>query len=54
MTRGRGRADYPVSPLPAWFSFSQSETSWGDTAEVQRTIVGERVLGLPTEPKPGQ
>jgi hypothetical protein len=47
----RGSADYPVNELQSSFFFSRSETIWGGTAEIQRNIVGERLLGLPKEPK---
>ena len=47
----RTRPGYPVSAMQASFFFSRSETIWGGTAQIQRNIVGERVLGLPKEPK---
>jgi alkylation response protein AidB-like acyl-CoA dehydrogenase len=43
----QGRPDYPASVEQRKFLFSLSDTIGGGTAEIQRNIVAERLLGLP-------
>lgn len=43
---------YELDDVQRSFLFSRSETIYGGSNQIQRTIIGERVLGLPSEPKP--
>ncbi|MDQ1396971.1 MAG: hypothetical protein QOG64_2230 [Acidimicrobiaceae bacterium] len=52
MPDGSGDGSYEPNRWQQVFMSSRSETIWGGTAQVQRNIVGERVLGLPKEPTP--
>jgi len=45
-------APYELSEFQRTFLFSRSETIYGGSNEIQKNIIGERVLGLPPEPKP--
>jgi alkylation response protein AidB-like acyl-CoA dehydrogenase len=42
---------YELDDFQRTFLFSRAETIYGGSNQIQRNIVGERVLGLPAEPK---
>jgi alkylation response protein AidB-like acyl-CoA dehydrogenase len=42
---------YGLGEFQRSFLFARSETIYGGSNQIQRNIIGERVLGLPPEPK---
>jgi alkylation response protein AidB-like acyl-CoA dehydrogenase len=44
-------APYELDADQQMFLFSRADTIYGGSDQVQRTIIAERVLGLPREPK---
>jgi alkylation response protein AidB-like acyl-CoA dehydrogenase len=48
---GEEQGPYPLTLAQKLFLFTRADTIYGGSNEVQRNVIGERVLGLPKEPQ---
>jgi alkylation response protein AidB-like acyl-CoA dehydrogenase len=49
-----GGFPYDLTDAQRMFLFTRADTIYGGSNQIQRNVLGERVLGLPPEPKVGQ